>query len=399
MAKKSQQSSNKTVVGGLSAVFIILVALIAQYFFGIDVLNIDEEGTDNNEASVVDTSVSGDWYDLYFTNPLNTNDRSKHVGAEVEAALLAVINGAQRSIDGALYELNMESLTDAFIAARQRGVQVRLVMDDKDAVEDEDSTVADLEDAGWVVYCNDNQPARYDIRCDDRGVLMHNKFLIIDGASVWMGSMNFTHNGIYNNSNNAMYLRSSRLAQNYQSEFDEMFLKGIFTRSADEGNLPNRNLTIGGVQVETYFSPEDGQIIEDRVAELINGAQTSVYFMTNIVTLDSLGTAAINRFNNQVDVKAIFESRGSTDGQMVPMGCAGIPVKQDPNPNTFHHKVIIIDGSIVITGSYNFSASARDNNSENVLIFHSPELAQAFTNEFFRWFNNPSAPVPDLECS
>lgn len=398
MAKKSQDS-NKTAIGGLSAILIILLVLFAQYVLDIDVLNIEEDDN-TSQSSVVDTSVSGDWYDLYFTTPLNTNDRSKHVGAEVEIALLAVINSAQRSIDAALYELNMESLTQAFIAARQRGVRVRFVMDDKDAVEDESSTVSMLEAAGFKVYCKDRRPADYDIRCDDRSsALMHNKFLIIDGSSVWMGSMNFTHNGLYNNNNNAMYIRSSRLAQNYQSEFDEMFIDGIFTRAADQNNMPFRDLTIGGVRVETYFSPEDGLIIERRIAELINGAQTSVYFMTNIVTLESLGTAAINRFNNRVDVKAMFESRGSMGGQMVPMGCAGIPVKQDANPNTFHHKVIIIDGQIVITGSFNFSAGARDSNSENVLIFHSAEIAQAFTNEFFRWFNDPAAPTPNLNCS
>ena len=59
---------------------------------------------------------------------------------------------------------------------------------------------------------------------------------------VWMGSMNFTHNGIYNNNNNAMLIRSVRMAENYQAEFDEMFLEGIFNTRDDQDNLPNREL-------------------------------------------------------------------------------------------------------------------------------------------------------------
>jgi phosphatidylserine/phosphatidylglycerophosphate/cardiolipin synthase-like enzyme len=49
-----------------------------------------------------------------------------------------------------------------------------------------------------------------------------------------------------------------------------------------------------------------------------------------------------------------------------------------------HHKVIILDGSIVITGSYNFSASAAEKNDENVLIIHSPEIAATYLEEFER---------------
>jgi phosphatidylserine/phosphatidylglycerophosphate/cardiolipin synthase-like enzyme len=46
--------------------------------------------------------------------------------------------------------------------------------------------------------------------------------------------------------------------------------------------------------------------------------------------------------------------------------------------------VIIIDQEIVITGSYNFTASAEDNNDENVVILFSPEIAAIFMEEFQR---------------
>lgn len=47
-----------------------------------------------------------------------------------------------------------------------------------------------------------------------------------------------------------------------------------------------------------------------------------------------------------------------------------------------HNKVIIIDGKIVITGSYNFSQAAETKNAENILIIHSPKLAALYEINF-----------------
>jgi phosphatidylserine/phosphatidylglycerophosphate/cardiolipin synthase-like enzyme len=46
--------------------------------------------------------------------------------------------------------------------------------------------------------------------------------------------------------------------------------------------------------------------------------------------------------------------------------------------------VIIIDDTIVITGSYNFSASAEERNDENTLVIYSPQIAALFQSEFAR---------------
>jgi len=56
-----------------------------------------------------------------------------------------------------------------------------------------------------------------------RGGLMHNKFIVIDNASVWTGSLNTTSNGANKNNNNAIYTRSKELAENFTTEFNEMF--------------------------------------------------------------------------------------------------------------------------------------------------------------------------------
>ncbi|MCL6441703.1 MAG: FAM83 family protein, partial [Thermoleophilum sp.] len=67
-----------------------------------------------------------------------------------------------------------------------------------------------------------------------------------------------------------------------------------------------------------------------------------------------------------------------------------VDVLQDGNRYLMHHKVIIIDERTVVFGSYNFSASAQENN-ENCLIVDSPELARQFVAEFNRVYDKAAA--------
>ena len=60
----------------------------------------------------------------------------------------------------------------------------------------------------------------------------------------------------------------------------------------------------------------------------------------------------------------------------------GLPVRKDGNRYNLHHKVFIVDQATVVLGSYNFSRNAEENNDENVLIIHSPEIAAAYLAEW-----------------
>lgn len=399
MARKRKQG-RRDIVTIIGFIFIAFAIAVAQYGLGIEVVewlpDLEENASDTSEEP--ETIASGELgrvvavgnYTVQFNQPINTDDWSRHQGSPIEESMVNFISSAQTSIDGALFELNLESVTNALIAAHERGVQVRLVVDDEHAAEDEESTIEQLEEAGIPIVD------------DNRTSLMHHKFLIVDSSQVWMGSMNFTHNGVYNNNNNALIIRSSRLAQNYQAEFDEMFIEKVFNSRDDDDQASDtrREITVDGVMIETYFSPEDGDAIEDRVAELIREADQSVKVMVFSFTLDSWAEALINRHDNGVNVQVVIETVGSTGtGAELPrLLCEGVPSRRDGNPDILHHKVMIIDEQIVVTGSFNFSASARDSNSENLLIIHSANLAQYYINEFNLLYNDQRTDVPAVEC-
>jgi phosphatidylserine/phosphatidylglycerophosphate/cardiolipin synthase-like enzyme len=260
-------------------------------------------------------------------------------------------------------------MLEALIELEERGIPVRVVIDTD--YEDE-SAIARLRRNGISVVT------------DDRSALMHNKFLVIDGRYTWVGSMNFTTNGAHCNNNNLVRLDSAQLAQNYITELNEMYDDREFGPRSPE-NTPNEQVTIGGVLVENYFAPE--KELAPIIGDLVNTAQSEILFMAFSFTVDLIGEPMLERAEAGVTVRGVFETTGSETqfsyyGDMQDAGLANMQVRQDGNPRVMHHKVIIIDRQTVVLGSFNFSASANDNNDENIVIVHDPTFTSFFVEEF-----------------
>ena len=185
--------------------------------------------------------------------------------------------------------------------------------------------------------------------------------------------MNFTINGAYRSDNNLIRVRSAKLAHNYLVEFEEMFLDHQFG-SASPANTPHPILTVDGTRLEVFFSPDDGTI--ERLIELVQDAQDEILFMAFSFTDDDLAQAILDRAAGGVVVAGIFDKSqalSNTGGEFTHLLENGIAVRLDGNRYGMHHKVIIIDERIVVTGSYNFSNTRND---ENTLIIHDPEIAE-----------------------
>jgi phosphatidylserine/phosphatidylglycerophosphate/cardiolipin synthase-like enzyme len=92
----------------------------------------------------------------------------------------------------------------------------------------------------------------------------------------------------------------------------------------------------------------------------------------------------IDRAAAGVDVQGLFETFGSNSprSELKTFWCAGVPVRQDGNGSFLHDKIIVIDESIVITGSLNFSSSADEENEENVVIVDNAEIAALYLQEY-----------------
>ena len=201
----------------------------------------------------------------------------------------------------------------------------------------------------------------------------------------WVGSMNFTTGGAYLDSNNLLRIRSQQLIENYQTEFDEMFIGDHFGPDTIS-DTPNPSIFVNGTMIETYFSPDDG--VAEKIIDLLENANESIYFMAYSFTADDISNAILERASNGVTVAGVMDySQIQSNGQYSEYDIflqSGLDVRSDGIDGLLHHKVFIIDEEIVITGSYNFSASAEERNDENILIIYNSDIAEEFLKEFQR---------------
>jgi phosphatidylserine/phosphatidylglycerophosphate/cardiolipin synthase-like enzyme len=119
---------------------------------------------------------------------------------------------------------------------------------------------------------------------------------------------------------------------------------------------------------------------------LINRANRSVYVAVYSFTRDSLATALISAKERGIEVRVVIErDRAYEQGSEYPrLKSAGVDVRLDGNPNLMHHKFMVIDGYIVVTGSYNWSTAAEIRNDENIVVIFDRDVAQRFVQEFER---------------
>jgi len=350
---------------------VLLFLLIAAVTLFIDFWQKDHAGSQppSVEATIQPTQAGApNSIAVYFSDPLSL----RKTGGPEEAFVTA-IESAQKSVDMAIYNISLESVVSALIAADKRGVTVRMVME---------SEAMDSRQAQRL------QSAGIQIEGDRRESLMHNKFTVIDGSEVWTGSMNYTSTAAYDDFNNLLCLRSQRIAQNYTVEFEEMFVEGLFGQETRPAT-PHPQVAIDGVTIETYFSPDDGAAAQI-IAE-IRQAQHSIDFLAYAFTSDRIADAIIERAAAGVRVRGVFDEsqvESNTGGEYERFQAGRYDIRLDGIPGLMHHKVILIDDQVVITGSYNFSGNAERTNDENVVIIHSPVLAALYQEQFQTVYQN-----------
>lgn len=312
----------------------------------------------------------GGWFALYFTNPISPLSPQQTGG--IDLPLAQAIDSAKLSVDIAIYSLSLNSVRDAILRAQDRGVQIRMVME-SDNLERTDPQR--LKDAGISILG------------DRREGLMHNKFMIIDKSEVWLGTMNFTDSGTYDDNNAMIRIRSVKLAENFTKEFEEMYIQDKFGDNI-LAETPNPHITIDGTDIDTYFSPDDK--IQPILVELLNTAQESIYFMAFSFTADPIGEAIRKRAQAGVTVAGVMDTeqvRSNVGTEFDAFRQFGLNVYRDGVDGQMHHKTMVIDESIVIFGSYNFTNAAENRNDENLIIIYNENIAKLFVAEFQRIYD------------
>ncbi len=310
---------------------------------------------------------------------------------EVAEQIATFVGGARSTLDFAHYDFHLDGDTaavvgDAIKAAAARGVAVRFLynLDHRNPIpvppppEPDGQLIASLE-----------VPVRAVAGVPD---LMHHKYVVRDGESVWTGSTNWTEDSWSRQENVIVLAESRELAARFTENFDELWDTGVVERS---GFIAPRPVAVGTLQVRPWFTPGNGEGLSHRIGKAIGRARRRVRIASPVITAAPvLSTLAERISEGELDIAGcvdqpqvqgvIYQWRQNGNiSWKLPLleRVMQAPFSGKPStpwgPGTMHdfmHAKVTVADDTVFAGSFNLSRSG-ELNAENVLEFKDTELA------------------------
>jgi cardiolipin hydrolase len=134
--------------------------------------------------------------------------------------------------------------------------------------------------------------------------------------------------------------------------------------------------------IEAYFSP--GPNCLNHILDLIRKASTNLDICVFTISDDRIRNVLVDAWNRGLEIRILTDNfKVFDEGSDIEfLFDNGIPVKVDNTENHMHHKFMIVDDEIVLTGSYNWTRSAEKYNQENVVSIRNVTAAKQFISEF-----------------
>jgi len=224
--------------------------------------------------------------------------------------------------------------------------------------------------------------------------LMHHKYAVRDGRSVWTGSLNWTDDSFTRQENVVAVVESTTLAHVFALNFAEVWEKELVE---DTGFVEPRPVDVAGVKVRAWFTPGFGDALSHRIGKFVSRAKRRVRICSPVLSaapilaslaeaeserrVDLAGcvdaTQALNvlhqwRVNGNADWKIPLLQQVLASGTF--SGKPSTPWEPTGTVHDFMHAKATVCDDVVFTGSFNLSRSG-ERNAENVLEIHDAELA------------------------
>jgi len=161
-------------------------------------------------------------------------------------------------------------------------------------------------------------------------------------------------------------------------------LKGGDTFSAANADTNASNNPIPAEVLGVYFTPPAGAA--QAIVKTIDASSHEVLVQAYGFTHNAIAQAIIRAHQRGVKVSVLLDQKSDHTNRYVVdlLNNAQITMRQDGKHAIAHNKVMVIDASIVITGSFNFTNSAETRNAENFLILKSSALASRYKEEWLK---------------
>ena len=312
--------------------------------------------------------------------------------SDVARGIAGFLAAAERTLDLALYDVRFE--TDAgglvlasLLAAHQRGVAVRLLYD-----------VAHPGPIPVPPPPESAPDALEALPVSTRGIagvpdLMHHKFVVRDGGSVWTGSTNWTDDSWSRQENVIATVRSPEIAYAYTLAFDGLWETGTVEGS---GRVEPRPERVEGMRVRAWFCPEHGEALSHRIAKHVGKARERIRIASPVLTSGPIMATLVEVLGERrCDVAGVVDDtqldqvfhQWRTNGvsewkiPLLRRVLAGAPWSGKPStrwsPDTVHdfmHAKVVVADDTSFVGSFNLSRSG-ERNAENVLEIRDRAIA------------------------
>jgi phosphatidylserine/phosphatidylglycerophosphate/cardiolipin synthase-like enzyme len=336
----------------------------------------------------------------------------RQTAVEMARRVAAFLGEARESLDLALYDVRLpgepgDIVAGALREAAARGVRVRVAYN------------ADHDERMFPPPPRTEPELIEALPFDTRGVpgipdLMHHKYVVRDGESVWTGSTNWTTDSWTIQENLVLVAQASELAAEFAQNFQELWESGDVS---DSGHREPRRLELDGHEMRAWFTPGHGEELSHRIASAIGAAQRRIRIASPVITAGPvLGTLAEVAAEARVDLRGVVDHtqmdgvvyQWRTNGRSawkIPIlgsvmhhaefsGKVSVPWTPESIHDFMHAKVTVCDDT-VFAGSFNLSRSGEQN-AENVIELHDPELAERFAGFIDEVrARYPRMPVPD----
>ena len=335
--------------------------------------------------------------------------------ADVARGIASFLARAERTLDLALYDVRFETdagalVLAALLAAVQRGVQVRLLYNVAHPgpipVPPPPETAPDAIEA---------------LPVETRGIagvpdLMHHKFVVRDGASVWTGSTNWTDDSWSRQENVIVTLDAREIAYAYSLAFEQLWTSGTVEHT---GDVEPRPQDVDGARVRAWFCPEYGEALSHRIAKHIGKARVRVRIASPVLTSGPiLGTLVEVVQEGRSDLAGVVDDtqvdqvfhQWRTNGVSewkIPLlrtviegapwsGKVSVPWTPESVHDFMHAKVVVADDTAFV-GSFNLSRSG-ERNAENVVEIRDAGVADrlaAYVDEVRARYPRATPPGPE----
>ncbi len=297
----------------------------------------------------------------YFSYPGRFTDLDKK--RNVLEKVLSVIQNAKFSLKIHAYSFNNPEIITALKEASNRGVKIEIVGD-------KDQNYDLLKENGFTV------------NIWKQSGLHHVKVILADNQTLFTGTGNFSRQGLTNDWNG--YIQLDVEKQNRSSLVD--FLNE---------SLPSPVLDTNGISF--IGSPENGFLSQNLLLEKVEGAKFSIEYLI-FDHFDAVLSHALKKASARgVQVTGVYDAPVDDEGEYLVNDFYGlsssiykdgnediVETSSFPEGGLLHHKSMVIDGNVLLSGSYNYSSNARDSNREILYKTENSYLVSEFQKEFNR---------------